>query len=81
MMLVADGCAGRVTMIAHLAAYLGGYTVFRTTPRISSRTETREDRLAQFKVDLITAFKKTGVEVRIVFIYLGSNVFLLFVLF
>ena len=60
--LVAEGSPGLATVIAHLAANLCGFTVFKINPSpVSSDTDYKMD---AFKADLVAAYTRAGVKVR-----------------
>ncbi|XP_052060514.1 uncharacterized protein LOC127700861 isoform X4 [Mytilus californianus] len=56
--LVAEGCAGRCTVIAKLASHLCGYTVFQVSP--CSLQSSGEYKMEQFKSDLVECYTRAG---------------------
>ena len=59
--LVAEGCPGRVTVVAKLAANLCGFTVVKINPSpVSCPTEYG---LRTFRADLVAAYMRAGVRV------------------
>ncbi|XP_056010102.1 uncharacterized protein LOC125667097 [Ostrea edulis] len=56
--LVAEGCPGRATIIAKLAAHLCGYTVYQINP--TSMGSTTEYKMDQFKADLVQGYTRAG---------------------
>lgn len=59
--LVAEGCPGRCTVIAKLAAHLCGYTVYQVSP--CSLQSSREYKMEQFKSDLVQCYTRAGSKV------------------
>ena len=64
-MLVADGCAGRVRVIAQLAAHLCGYSLFQSAaaPAQDNAVTSAAGRVDAFKADIMVAFKRAGIQV------------------
>ena len=60
-LLVAEGCPGRATLMAQLAANLAGFHTYKISP--SQLTNTAEYGLHSFKADLVQAYTKAGVKV------------------
>lgn len=59
--LVAEGCPGRTTVLARLAAHLCGFFVFLPSPSPTSGTLTA--RMDLFKSDLVAAYTRAGTKV------------------
>ena len=59
--LIAEGCPGRCTVIAKLAAHLCGYTVYQVNP--CSLNSSREYKMEQFKSDLVQCYTRAGSKV------------------
>ena len=59
--LVAEGCAGRCSIIAQLSAHLCGYTVVKINP--ISPTATKVQHMEHFQADLVAAYTRAGVKV------------------
>lgn len=59
--LVAEGCAGRTTVIVKLAAHLCGYTVYQINP--SPLGATTDYKMEQFKADLVQGYTRAGAKV------------------
>ena len=60
--LVAEGCPGRCSIIASLAAHLCGYTVSRIQP--SPRATSTQYKMDSFKADIVAAYTAAGVKVK-----------------
>ncbi|XP_069115919.1 uncharacterized protein [Argopecten irradians] len=61
LVLNAEGCPGRCTVIVKLAAHLCGYTVHQINP--SSMGATSEYKMDQFKADLVQGYTRAGSKV------------------
>lgn len=62
MVLVAEGCPGRASVLVKLAAHLCGFLVFQPSPIPSTSSFTF--RMDQFKSDLVTAYTRAGTKVK-----------------
>ena len=61
VVLVAEGCPGRCSILVKLSAHLCGFTVFQPSPTPS--TTAVSARLEQFKSDLVMAYTRAGAKV------------------
>ena len=61
VVLVAEGCPGRCSILVKLSAHLCGFTVFQPSPTPSTTSITT--RLEQFKSDLVMAYTRAGTKV------------------
>ena len=62
--LVAEGCPGRASTIAKLAAHLANFIVYRITP--SPIATPHKYDLESFKADLVTGYTRAGVKVSLI---------------
>ena len=63
LVLVAEGCPGRCTLMANLAANLCGFTVAHINP--SPMSSAMQYKMDVFKADLVAAYTRAGVKVRV----------------
>ena len=70
-LLISQGSPGLSTSLAQLAAHLCGFSVFR----INSSALTVADKyiLNSFKADLVTAYTRAGVKVKMSFSFFSSR--------
>ena len=62
--LVAEGCPGRTTVMAKLAAHLCGFSIFKVNPNPLNIGQ--EYKLDSFKADLVLAYIRAGVKVSVI---------------